>query len=892
MSAAPPPPLEGMLILARKVLAAEEEQGCRNRAAVGGVYRFFHKQFDGLDLDVAGALFVQGLLRDLRRYEDARSVEERRALLAIMLRRVTEAQGGAVSAARAVPTGAVDETHRGDAPAIEQVRARARVLPDAAIMARRTPASSRPSGDGDSVPTQPGAEGGHVVDAPLLESDAGPVTTATPPGAALGVSAPVPRRPRTATPAAPAPKAVSLEQPLTEALKVRPQEAEKLVKLGLSTVEDALYHFPRDHYDFRHPLTINKLRLGMTTMLVGTLKDVSSRTTARKSVVVEARIEDATGAIRVSWFNQRFVAAQLRPRVGQRIAISGRTELYNTRLQFAPRDYEFPDDDEATHTGRLVPVYGLTEGLTQRWTRGFFKRVLDAALHLVEDPLPPAMRAAHDLPALDEALAGYHFPEDEERKAASVRRLAFDELLYIGVGMARRKRAWQDESPARPVPVDPEGRATFERALPFALTGAQGRVLSGIVEDMARETPMSRLLQGDVGSGKTVVAAAALYLTVKAGWQGALMAPTEVLADQHARSLGKLLGGLGINVELLTGSVKGRARKRIYEGMADGSLPVLVGTQALIQEGVVFDRLALAVVDEQHRFGVGQRAALRQKGYNPHVLAMTATPIPRTLSLTIYGDLDVSVIDERPPGRQPIETRWAPSDTTAYRVVREQVSEGRQAYVICPLVEESETSEARAATAEQRRLQKDVFPDLTVGLVHGRMKASEKEAALAAFRDGATQVLVATSVVEVGIDVPNATVMVVQEANMFGLAQLHQFRGRVGRGAAQSYCLLLAPTASSVAQERLGAIVGTDDGFKLAEEDLRLRGPGEFWGTRQSGLPELRVAGLGDMRLVEEARDAALALIEDDPSLERPEHRLLARKLAAFWLRDNGSERS
>jgi ATP-dependent DNA helicase RecG len=342
-----------------------------------------------------------------------------------------------------------------------------------------------------------------------------------------------------------------------------------------------------------------------------------------------------------------------------------------------------------------------------------------------------------------------------------------------------------------------------------------------------------------------------------------------------------------VEVALLTGAVKGSERKRVYAGAAGGEIAVLVGTHALIQEGVEFDRLGLAVVDEQHRFGVEQRAQLRQKGFNPHVLALTATPIPRTLSLTIYGDLDVSVVDERPPGRQPVETSWVPADATAYRLVREQVALGRQAYVICPLVEDNASSDARAAVAEQKRLQRDVFPDLEVGLLHGKMKSAEKEATLARFRDGAIQVLVATSGVEVGIDVPNATVMVVQEADRFGLAQLHQFRGRVGRGAERSYCLLLAGSASAVGQQRLQAILSTDDGFTLAEEDLRLRGPGEFWGTRQSGLPELKVAGLGDTRAIEEARDAARRLVAADPDLAQPEHRVLARKVVQFWSRGN-----
>lgn len=684
--------------------------------------------------------------------------------------------------------------------------------------------------------------------------------------------------------------AESLTQPLNAVLKIRAQEWEKLERLGLRTVEDALYYLPRDHYDCRNPVPLNKLRLGMTTTVVGTLQTVNMRKTARNHTIVEAKIADGTAIVRVSWFNQQHVARALRPHIGQRIAVSGHTELYNNYLQFVPRDYEFPDEDEAIHTGRLVPVYPLTEGLTQRWLRGTIRKALDAALHLVADPLPPDLRRDHNLPPLQEALRAYHMPADEEEKGGATHRLAFDELLCVSIGMLRRKRDWQQGAPARPIPHDPDALERFEAELPFALTGAQRRVLRAILGDMARSVPMSRLLQGDVGSGKTVVAAAALLVAAQAGLQGAIMAPTEILAEQHARSMARVLEPFGVEVALLTGSVKGAERKRVYAGAADGSIPLLVGTHALIQEGVAFDRLALAVVDEQHRFGVEQRGALRQKGYNPHVLAMTATPIPRTLSLTLYGDLDVAVIDERPPGRQPIETSWVPSDATAYRIVREQVTAGRQAFVVCPLVEESDKSEARAAVAEQKRLQRDVFPDLSVGLLHGKMKGSEKEAILKRFRDGEIQILVATSVVEVGIDVPNATVMVVQEANRFGLAQLHQFRGRVGRGAAQSYCILLAEGASAMGQQRLQALTATDDGFKLAEEDLRLRGPGEFWGTRQSGVPELTVAGVGDARVIEEARGAAERLVAADPDLTQPAHQLLAARVERFWSR--GSERS
>jgi len=887
------PPLTRTVELVRRAIALERKQGYQNRATTGGLHRYFQHQFGKHTLDARTTPLVEGLLRDLKRYEGAGSVAERHTQTEIVLRRLEEfpphPQPLSLQGRGEEPIGPVSPDHRGDAESMARVRA---LTPEPPL-----PNRGRGGGAIDGSPNgQP-----HLTSSALGAADA-------PPTAQEEKRAPTVERSKAKDVAGgehntvggpPLPRtgegsgvraAESLTQPLNAVLKIRAQEWEKLERLGLRTVEDALYYLPRDHYDCRNPVPLNKLRLGMTTTVVGTLQTVNMRKTARNHTIVEAKIADGTAIVRVSWFNQQHVARALRPHIGQRIAVSGHTELYNNYLQFVPRDYEFPDEDEAIHTGRLVPVYPLTEGLTQRWLRGVIRKALDAALHLVVDPLPPDLRRDHALPPLQEALRAYHMPAGEEEKGAATHRLAFDELLCVSIGMLRRKRDWQQGAPARPIPHDPDALERFEAELPFALTGAQRRVLRAILGDMARSVPMSRLLQGDVGSGKTVVAAAALLVAAQAGLQGAIMAPTEILAEQHARSMARVLAPFSVEVALLTGSVKGPERKRVYAGAADGSISLLVGTHALIQEGVTFDRLALAVVDEQHRFGVEQRGALRQKGYNPHVLAMTATPIPRTLSLTLYGDLDVAVIDERPPGRQPIETSWVPSDATAYRIVREQVTAGRQAFVVCPLVEESDKSEARAAVAEQKRLQRDVFPDLTVGLLHGKMKGSEKEAILKRFRDGEIQILVATSVVEVGIDVPNATVMVVQEANRFGLAQLHQFRGRVGRGAAQSYCILLAEGASAVGQQRLQALTATDDGFKLAEEDLRLRGPGEFWGTRQSGVPELTVAGVGDARVIEEARGAAERVVAADPDLTQPAHQLLAARVERFWSR--GSERS
>ena len=454
----------------------------------------------------------------------------------------------------------------------------------------------------------------------------------------------------------------------------------------------------------------------------------------------------------------------------------------------------------------------------------------------------------------------------------------------IQLGLLMRKRDWQQPQPDVAIPIDETLLEQFYRALPFDVTGAQRRVIGEILEDMGRPSPMSRLLQGDVGSGKTVVAAAALLQVTRAGKQGVLMAPTEILAEQHFRTVQQLLEPFDVRCQLLVGSVGKKQREAVYDAARSGEASVLIGTHALIQEGVELANLGLAVSDEQHRFGVEQRAALRRKGVHPHALAMTATPIPRTLAITIYGDLDVSVLDEMPPGRMPVITTWSRTPAEAYGVVRDEVRKGRQAFVICPVIEESMESDMRSVMAEHKELQRLTFPDRQVGLLHGRMKAAEKDAILQSFRRGEYHILVATSLVEVGIDIPNATVMVIRDAHRFGLAQLHQFRGRVGRGGDQAYCVLLSAAEGDEARERLEALTATDDGFKLAEEDLRLRGPGEFWGTRQSGLPELRVAQLGDVTTIQLARRAAQNLLGTDPDLSLPEHQRLQAEVRRFWM--------
>jgi ATP-dependent DNA helicase RecG len=541
--------------------------------------------------------------------------------------------------------------------------------------------------------------------------------------------------------------------------------------------------------------------------------------------------------------------------------------------------------------------------------RRFTKWAVDHVAPFLPEYLPLGLRTRARVLPLPEAVAQMHCPDNAAQLDAARRRLAFDELFLIQLGMLTRRARIQDgpQSPAMPVPSSlifadaphepapqpshaheglwPLTASCFEAALPFAFTGAQRQTIREILADMARTKPMCRLLQGDVGSGKTVVAAAALLAAAANGFQGALLAPTEILAEQHYKSLSALLSPFGLHVVLLTGSQKAKERNAAKSALENGQAAVVVGMHAVIQDDVKFARLGLAVVDEQHRFGVEQRDAVRRKGNNPHMLVMTATPIPRTLALTLYGDLDVSVLDEMPAGRQAIITRWrsGPSRQEAYRLVEDEVAAGRQAYIICPLVEESESLEAKAAVQEFDRLRTQVFPHLRLGLVHGQVKAAEKDRAMRAFRDGEVDILVATSVVEVGVDVPNATVMLIEDAERFGLSQLHQFRGRVGRGAQQSYCYLLSSSGGVNASERLSVVERTTDGFVLAEEDLRLRGPGDFFGTRQSGLPELRVASVADTALLGEARQIAEELWHEDPYLQTSEHAPLRERVIVFW---------
>ena len=712
---------------------------------------------------------------------------------------------------------------------------------------------------------------------------------------------------------APLPPGLTLESPVDRLRGVDTKLSAKLRRLGVSTIQDLLYLFPKRHDDFSKVVKISDLVPGEEGTIVATVWEARQTTLGRgKLKATEAVVGDETGNLRVIWFGQPYMARLLKP--DSRVAISGKADIYKGQMQVQSPELEMLDrQDSLIHTGRLVPVYPSTEGLTPRRIRSIVWEALDRWSPLLEEFLPEELRERagrvlglpKGLMSLPQAIMQAHYPEDPSRLEEARKRLAFDELLLLQMAVLMRRRDWQDSLEGIPVRADPKVLESFTASMPFRLTDAQERCLGEIIGDLARGTPpMNRLLQGEVGSGKTVVALAALLATVASGRQGSIMVPTEVLAEQHFATVSRLLAGLAIPVReenhitvyldplpdpislgLLTGSTRASLKRELYRRLSEGTLDIIIGTHTLIQEDVEIPRLALAVVDEQQRFGVMQRAALRQKGgVAPHVLVMSATPIPRTLALTLYGDLDISVIDQLPPGRQRVLTRNVPPERrdAAYGFVRKEILNGRQAFVICPLIEESEAVEARAATGEYERLSSEVFPDLRLGLLHGRMPSGDKAEVMGKFRDGEIDILVSTAVVEVGIDVPNATVMVVEGAHRFGLSQLHQFRGRVGRGEHKSYCLLLADYSSPESRERLSAMERIYDGFQLAEVDLGLRGPGDFFGTRQSGLPSLRVARLSDQDLLKLAREEATALLRDDPKLRKPAHKPLATEVSRF----------
>ncbi|HEY9287979.1 MAG TPA: ATP-dependent DNA helicase RecG [Candidatus Dormibacteraeota bacterium] len=671
---------------------------------------------------------------------------------------------------------------------------------------------------------------------------------------------------------------LTLDDPVTALTGVDKVYSDRLDHVGVRTVRDLLLYFPRRHEDFASVTPIAWTRPGMRTTVRGEVYRIEQLRTSRKRMpMARATISDDSGRLTVVWFNQPYIAKQLH--AGDQILLAGTVEM-NGGLTMKNPEYERVSRDRM-HAGRIIPIYPETRGLTSRWLR---PKVLPL-LHLAEqfeEILPGELVSRRRLMGRAAAIRQLHFPDSMELLEQARDRFAFEEIFVNQVAVQLAKRA-RKAHPARPIPFDEAGARAFVAALPFKLTNAQRKAAWQILKDMTRPEPMNRLLEGDVGSGKTVVAAMAMHHVAKAGYQSMLLAPTELLARQHADVIQSLMSIFKVEVGLLLGSTRLAARRSLLERVADGSVTVLVGTHALLQEDVRFKALALAVIDEQHRFGVEQRLSVRQGEWWPHFLSMTATPIPRTLSLTLFGDLDISVLDEMPPGRPPTATQLVPPDErqAAYAFIREQIGAGRQAFVICPLIQESDKLGVRSATEEVEKLRTAVFPELAdrIALLHGRMKAGEKEAIMSDFQQGKIAILVSTSVVEVGIDIPNATVMMIEGADRFGLAQLHQFRGRVGRGSHESICMLFTDVDDPETTRRLSAVVSHANGFDLAEIDLKLRGMGDLHGLRQHGH-EFKMASLLDAGLISDVQGEAARLLERDPTLAGEP--ALRRQLAAY----------
>ena len=835
-----------------RILNLEREQEYRDRAVIGGLERFisyWEKQAQAEDVVGPSGLAVDQVVSILRGYGSFASAERREAVDGL-LRRLS---GGATTQSGENPV---------EAPSPPEERPMASAPPTDLTADSSSPTVGKESGQ--ERPEQPEP---HRPERP---------------GASLGSS--------------------------VVALKgVNRVTAGRLEHLGIVTIRDLLYHFPRYHNDLSHLKTINHLKLDDKVTVVGCIQRVKSRRSKGGTPIVQATISDGTGTIEASWFNQPYLARRLKP--GREMVLSGTIDEYLGRLVLKSPEWE-PLQRDLLHTGRLVPVYSLTEGIGARRMRSLVRSTLNDWAPLLADPLPDGVREQAGLTDLGTALEQIHFPDSLDSLAEARRRLCFDEFLLLQLGVLHHRRVWRSQrGRALYIPRDEIG--SFVSDLPFRLTTAQQRAIDRILDDLRQPVPMSRLLQGDVGSGKTVVAVAAMLAVALNGLQVAVMAPTAILAEQHYCTITDLLAGRDCGgCGLLIGSLATGEKQRVHDAISRGEIRIVVGTHALIQEAVTFDKLGLLVVDEQHRFGVAQRRALRSKGQDaaegrgpgaaegeqeaaspplppliqPHLLAMSATPIPRTLAMTLYGDLDVSVLDEMPPNRRRVVTavRASRSREMIYSCMRSQIKQGRQAYVICSLVEESDKTEAKGAIQEQERLQ-DVFPRLRVGLLHGRMAPSEKDQIMSAFKAGEYDILVSTAVVEVGVDVPNASIILIEGAGRFGLAQLHQFRGRVGRGEYQSYCVLMTDAAGLEAQQRLQIMEQVSDGFELADKDLQMRGPGDFFGVRQHGLPPLRVAQLGDVAVLEQACKAARRLFEDDPDLVAPEHRLLSDSVRRFW---------
>ena len=670
--------------------------------------------------------------------------------------------------------------------------------------------------------------------------------------------------------------------PLGKAISTTRAQLNRLETVGVKNVGEFLRYFPRTYTDSSNLIPILEIRTDQINTVKGTLSQLVEIRTKFGKKLIKAKLTDESGSVDVIWFNQPFIKKLLHN--GQQIILSGKAKFDLGKVTLLSPEYEAVGQKQL-HTARLVPVYHETEGLTSKWIREKIHPLLKSAKQLFPEYLPSDIIEKYQLMPYAEAVMETHFPGTQNKLEAAKERLAFDELFLLQLKALQKKWQWQQtaEKNRKRLPVH-KSLPEFQKTLPFELTNAQSKTLSEILNDLNQDFPMSRLLQGDVGSGKTIVAGLAILNALLHGYQAALMAPTEILAEQHYKTISKLFQNpktleQSFNIRFLSRSTKASEKAEIYLGLATGTIDFVIGTHALIQENLQFKNLGLAVIDEQHRFGVHQRSILKSQG-SPHLLSLSATPIPRTLAMTIYGDQDLSVIDEMPKGRLPIVTRIVPEKKRkdAYLWIEDRIKTGRQAFIICPLIDESDTLELKSVLSEYESLKRDVFPHLEIGLLHGKLKPSEKEQVMAKFKANEYQILVSTSVVEVGIDVPNATIMIIEGSERFGLSQLHQFRGRVGRGEHQSYCFLFMQNDSQTAKQRLKAMVDHHSGFKLSEIDLELRGPGQIYGVRQSGIPDLKMASLTDSEMIAKAREAAQSIINLDPELDH--YPLLKNKIS------------
>jgi ATP-dependent DNA helicase RecG len=674
---------------------------------------------------------------------------------------------------------------------------------------------------------------------------------------------------------------------------VGPKIAEKFKKKGIISIEDALYFLPRRYEDRREIRKISSLKPGKINTFIGDIisMDVIRVSTGRR--IFEMIIGDETGFMKAKWFqfNEGYMRKNFKS--GKKVILSGEINIFRGGLEIHHPDIEIFEDMDDTDFKRIIPIYSETEGLNQKIIRKIMKRVVDEYSNKIRNNVPYYILKRQSLVDLPDAIRRVHFPDindDIEKlnllKSESHRSIIFDEFFFLELGLALRKKGVLFEEGIS-FKTDGLYINRLKEALPFKLTRAQERVIEEIKKDMGKPYPMNRLIQGDVGSGKTIVAVMASLISFENGYQTAIMAPTEILAEQHFLNINRLVKNLGINIVLLTSSIKKSEKERIYKDISEGRIDIIIGTHALIEKEVVFKKLGLGIIDEQHRFGVIQRGLLKKKGTNPDTLVMTATPIPRTLSLTIYGDLDISIIDEMPPGRAPVYTKvYHERDRDkVYKIIFEEVKKGRQAYIIYPIIEESEKLDLKDAKRMYEHLKTEIFPHFNLGLLHGKMKSEEKERIMLDFKDKKISILVATTVIEVGIDIPNASIIVIEHAERFGLSQLHQLRGRVGRGEYPSKCILLAQyKKSDDAKRRLKIMEDTINGFKISEEDLAIRGPGDFIGTRQSGIPDFRVADIiHDYKILIEARKEAFEVVNRDPNLSMPEHRALKAILERRW---------